>query len=101
MRTIHTDVLEIAFEDGGPEQGPPVLLLHGWPDALEVGPQSHHVCRGRAGAPLCRICAALARPDFALPIPLGSGQELPWRRMLSIWPMPWGWTALPSSVTIG
>jgi pimeloyl-ACP methyl ester carboxylesterase len=33
MRSIHTDILEIAFEDGGPEQGPPVLLLHGWPDA--------------------------------------------------------------------
>ena len=33
MRSIRTDVLEIAFEDGGPEQGPPVLLLHGWPDA--------------------------------------------------------------------
>jgi pimeloyl-ACP methyl ester carboxylesterase len=33
MRSIHTDTLEIAFEDGGPEPGPPVLLLHGWPDA--------------------------------------------------------------------
>jgi pimeloyl-ACP methyl ester carboxylesterase len=33
QRSIHTDILEIAFEDGGPEQGPPVLLLHGWPDA--------------------------------------------------------------------
>jgi len=33
MRSIHTDILEIAFEDGGPEPGPPVLLLHGWPDA--------------------------------------------------------------------
>ena len=33
MRSINTDILEIAFEDGGPEQGPPVLLLHGWPDA--------------------------------------------------------------------
>jgi pimeloyl-ACP methyl ester carboxylesterase len=33
QRSIHTDILEIAFEDGGPEQGPPALLLHGWPDA--------------------------------------------------------------------
>jgi len=33
MKTIHTDLLEIAFEDGGPANGPPVLLLHGWPDA--------------------------------------------------------------------
>jgi len=25
--------LEIAFEEGGPDHGQPVLLLHGWPDA--------------------------------------------------------------------
>jgi len=33
MRTTRTELLEIAFEEGGPENGPPVLLLHGWPDA--------------------------------------------------------------------
>lgn len=33
LKTIHTDLLEIAFEDGGPDDGRPVLLLHGWPDA--------------------------------------------------------------------
>jgi len=33
MRLIHSDVLEIAFDEGGPSGGPPVLLLHGWPDA--------------------------------------------------------------------
>jgi pimeloyl-ACP methyl ester carboxylesterase len=33
MKTIRTDLLEIAFEDGGPDNGRPVLLLHGWPDA--------------------------------------------------------------------
>jgi pimeloyl-ACP methyl ester carboxylesterase len=33
MRSIHTDLLEIAYADDGPQQGPPVLLLHGWPDA--------------------------------------------------------------------
>jgi pimeloyl-ACP methyl ester carboxylesterase len=27
-----TQTLRIAFEDGGPKDGPPVLLLHGWPD---------------------------------------------------------------------
>ena len=27
-----TPTLRIAFEAGGPENGPPVLLLHGWPD---------------------------------------------------------------------
>jgi pimeloyl-ACP methyl ester carboxylesterase len=33
MQTITTDLLEIVFEQGGPDNGPPVLLLHGWPDA--------------------------------------------------------------------
>jgi hypothetical protein len=33
MRTVHTELLEIAFDEGGPENGPPVLLLHGRPDA--------------------------------------------------------------------
>jgi pimeloyl-ACP methyl ester carboxylesterase len=33
MRTVHTELLEIAFDEGGPENGPPGLLLHGWPDA--------------------------------------------------------------------
>src|SRR2546427_8509495 len=33
MNRIRTDILEIAFEEGGPPNGIPVLLLHGWPDA--------------------------------------------------------------------
>ncbi len=32
-KTVRTEVLEIAFEEDGPEDGQPVLLLHGWPDA--------------------------------------------------------------------
>jgi pimeloyl-ACP methyl ester carboxylesterase len=32
VKTIRTEVLEIAYEEGGPEKGPPILLLHGWPD---------------------------------------------------------------------
>lgn len=33
MRKIQTELLEIAFEDGGPRDGPVALVLHGWPDA--------------------------------------------------------------------
>jgi pimeloyl-ACP methyl ester carboxylesterase len=36
MNRIPTDIMEIAFEEGGPPDGTPVLLLHGWPDALEM-----------------------------------------------------------------
>ena len=33
MRIVRTELLEIAFEEGGPPEGAAVLLLHGWPDA--------------------------------------------------------------------
>jgi pimeloyl-ACP methyl ester carboxylesterase len=33
VESIRTDVLEICFETGGPDDGAPVLLIHGWPDA--------------------------------------------------------------------
>ena len=33
MKFVHTALLEIAYEDDGPRDGSPVMLLHGWPDA--------------------------------------------------------------------
>jgi pimeloyl-ACP methyl ester carboxylesterase len=33
MASIRTSVLEIVYKEGGPQDGPPVMLLHGWPDA--------------------------------------------------------------------
>jgi pimeloyl-ACP methyl ester carboxylesterase len=32
LQRVSTDALEIAYECGGPPNGPVVLLLHGWPD---------------------------------------------------------------------
>jgi pimeloyl-ACP methyl ester carboxylesterase len=32
MNTITTDILNVGYEIGGPRDGRPVLLLHGWPD---------------------------------------------------------------------
>lgn len=31
MQTVRTPVLEIAYLESGPPDGPPVILLHGWP----------------------------------------------------------------------
>ncbi len=36
MPVATTPHLEIAYEDGGPADGPIVLLLHGWPDSAET-----------------------------------------------------------------
>lgn len=33
MNAVRTDFLEIIYEQSGPREGLPVLLLHGWPDA--------------------------------------------------------------------
>ncbi len=31
FHTLHTATLEIGYEESGPDDGPPVVLLHGWP----------------------------------------------------------------------
>jgi pimeloyl-ACP methyl ester carboxylesterase len=46
MKSIQTDLLEIAYEDEGPHNGAPVLLLHGWPD----GPCGWHRVASRLRA---------------------------------------------------
>src|SRR6185437_1800416 len=35
-KTVHTQVLEIAYEETGPEDGIPVILLHGFPDDVRA-----------------------------------------------------------------
>lgn len=32
MARVHTELLDVEYEAGGPRGGPAVLLLHGWPD---------------------------------------------------------------------
>jgi pimeloyl-ACP methyl ester carboxylesterase len=36
MQTVRTTTLEIAYEDSGPAEGPPVVLLHGFPDDVRA-----------------------------------------------------------------
>ena len=36
MKTIRTPTLEIAYEETGPAAGPPVVLLHGFPDDVRA-----------------------------------------------------------------
>jgi pimeloyl-ACP methyl ester carboxylesterase len=36
MPKVRTEVLDVAFEAGGPPGGPAVLLLHGWPDDVRA-----------------------------------------------------------------
>jgi pimeloyl-ACP methyl ester carboxylesterase len=45
MKTIRTEVLEIAYFDDGPRDGQPILLLHGWPESPvgfeKISPRLH------------------------------------------------------------
>ena len=36
MKTVRTAALEIAYEESGPVDGPPVILLHGFPDDVHA-----------------------------------------------------------------
>ena len=36
MKTVRTPTLEIAYEESGPAEGPPVVLLHGFPDDVRA-----------------------------------------------------------------
>src|SRR6516225_2171344 len=36
MNTVRTATLEIAYEESGPAGGPPVVLLHGFPDDVRA-----------------------------------------------------------------
>ncbi len=40
MNRVRSEILEIAFEEGGPPDGIPVLLLHGWPDDARGGKEA-------------------------------------------------------------
>jgi pimeloyl-ACP methyl ester carboxylesterase len=33
MKTIRTELLETVYLDNGPQDGEPLLFLHGWPDS--------------------------------------------------------------------
>ncbi len=65
---VRTSVLEIAYEESGPADGAPVLLMHGWPYDVrvydEVGAAAHGCRLPRRS---CLICAASGRRDFCRP----------------------------------
>jgi pimeloyl-ACP methyl ester carboxylesterase len=46
MPSVRTANLQIAYEEGGPATGKPVLLLHGWPDA----PRTWHAVAAKLNA---------------------------------------------------
>ena len=62
---VRTDVLDIAYEEHGPSNGPPVILLHGFPYDVACLRRGRAAARGR-GLPRARALPARLRAD-ALP----------------------------------
>lgn len=61
MRLVKTQVLEIELHEGGAPDGPPVLLLHGWPDVprgWSVVATRLHANGWRTIVPALRGCGA-------------------------------------------
>jgi pimeloyl-ACP methyl ester carboxylesterase len=60
MNRVRTDLLEIAYEEGGPSDSPPVILLHGWPDTPRGWKKVSEILQAegcRTIAPYLRGCA--------------------------------------------
>jgi pimeloyl-ACP methyl ester carboxylesterase len=78
MPAVHTELLAIAYEEGGPADGPPILLLHGWPDAPRgwaAMAQHLHAAGYRTIAPYLRGTAPTQFLDPSTPR-VGSGVAL-------------------------
>ena len=87
---------------GRPRRRPPVLLLHGWPDAARGwGPVAARLAdAGPPGAP------ARVAGDRRHPLPVGGGgprrdARTRWPPTSSTWPTRWGSSGSPSSGTTG
>jgi pimeloyl-ACP methyl ester carboxylesterase len=100
IRTIRTELLEIAFEEGGPEDGPAVLVLHGWPDAPRGwDADTDEIRSGKSAAKGIRCSGTPVVPDkqqtgqapahFCPRRRLGLVPVLRLRRTRSIWRTHW------------
>ena len=72
MKTIRTEVLDIAYLDDGPQDGEPLLLLHGWPQSPvgfhEVSSRMHESGRGKHAAVSSLRALVSRRRPFERPL---------------------------------
>jgi pimeloyl-ACP methyl ester carboxylesterase len=75
LRSVHTPTLEIAYEESGPADGAPVILLHGFPD----DPRAYDGAAPVLAATGCRVLVPWLRgfggTRFLSPLTPRSGQQ--------------------------
>jgi len=74
MKTTHTDVLEIAFEEGGPDSGRPVLCTDSGAAEVQANPTGFARIQWETWSPpgwfdameFAKAAESFANPDWAL-----------------------------------
>ena len=83
LKQVNAGLLNVGYAEAGPADGPPVILLHGWPydihSFVEVAP---HPGAPRATASSCPTCAATARRASSPPTPCATASRR-WSRSTS------------------
>ena len=75
VSSVDTELLRIAYEDSGPRDGPPLVLLHGWPDHLRSWDRvAADAARGRVPAPSVPNLRGFLTTAFRDPGIMRSGQ---------------------------
>jgi hypothetical protein len=64
LKQINAGVLNVAYAEAGPADGPPVVLLHGWPYDIYSFVDVVPLLASAGYRVLSRICAATARRAF-------------------------------------
>jgi pimeloyl-ACP methyl ester carboxylesterase len=75
LKTVRTPVLEIAYAGTGPEDGPPVILLHGFPDDIHSYDGAAPVLAGRGWRVLVPYLRGYGPTRFLSPDTPRSGEQ--------------------------
>ena len=67
VKRIRTSVLEVAYEESGPADGAPVLLMHGWPYDVRDYDQVVPLLTAEGCRAIVPYCVASGRRDFCRP----------------------------------
>ncbi len=83
LKQIDAGVLNVAYAEAGPADGPPVILLHGWPYDIHSFVDVTPMLASAGYRVSFPICAVTARHAFFQARPSATASLRPWRSMSS------------------